>query len=128
MAEKMKLPTADLEVFFALDSAEISPEATGLLDMLGEAMADQRLADQKFVIAGHTDASGPADYNIALSHRRAEAVRQYVIDKHGIDPANLIARGFGKSRLKNPAQPYAAENRRVQIINWTSMTAEPPQR
>jgi outer membrane protein OmpA-like peptidoglycan-associated protein len=125
MAEKMKLPTTDLEVFFAFDSADLTPQGTELLDMLGEAMADQRLADQKFVIAGHTDAKGRADYNLALSQRRAEAVRQYVIDKHGIDPANLIARGFGRSRLKNPRMPFADENRRVQIINWTSMV-EPP--
>ena len=120
MAEKLNLPSADIEVYFDFDSAEVTPQAVELLDGLGAAMTDPRLAGQKFVIAGHTDAQGRADYNLALSQRRAEAVRQYVIDKHGIDPANLIARGFGKSRLKNPRAPLADENRRVQIINWTS--------
>lgn len=120
MAAKKNLPTADIEVLFPFDSAEISQEAMDILDTLGEAMADPRLAGQQFVIAGHTDGRGRADYNLVLSQRRSEAVRQYVIDKFGVDPNNLIARGFGKSRLKNPRNPLADENRRVQVINWTS--------
>lgn len=122
-AAKLKLPSADIEVLFDFDSAVVTPKAMELLDTLGEAMADERLKGQKFVIAGHTDGRGRADYNFALSQRRAEAVRQYVIEKFGIEAGNLIARGFGASRLKTTRAPLADENRRVQIINWTSQVA-----
>ena len=123
IADKMNLPRADLEVFFNFDSAEVTAQAMELLQTLGQALADPRLAGSKFVIAGHTDGRGTVAYNLALSQRRAEAVRKFVIENFQIDPSNLVARGFGKQRLKNPRVPLADENRRVQIINWTSQAA-----
>ncbi len=128
MAERLKLPSAEIEVFFEFDSSEIMPDARLALDTLGAAFADPRLAGQKFVIAGHTDGKGRSEYNLALSQRRSEAVRKYVIDKFKIDPSNLIARGFGRQQLKNKANPLADENRRVQIINWTSQSVARPAR
>lgn len=120
IAKEKNLPTVDLEVFFEYDSAAITPQATTTLVTLGQALADPQLADKRFVIAGHTDGKGAADYNLDLSQRRAEAVRQFVIEQFKLDPNNLVARGFGKQKLKNPRRPLASENRRVQIINWTS--------
>lgn len=126
MAEKLDLPRADIEVLFDLDSAHVTARARETLDTLGAALADPRLAGQKFVVAGHTDGYGPDSYNVQLSQRRADAVRQYMIQTFDIAPANLIARGFGESQLKNKRNPFAPENRRVQIINWTSQTAGEP--
>lgn len=128
MADKLKLPSAEIEIYFEFNSAEIMPDARVALDTLGAAFADPRLAGQRFVIAGHTDAKGRADYNLALSQRRAEAVRKYVVDNFKISPNNLIARGFGRQQLKNRGNPLADENRRVQIINWTSQSIAQPSR
>jgi len=44
-------------------------------------------------------------------------VKRFLADKYGIDPANLVTVGYGKSHLKNAADPLAADNRRVQVIN-----------
>ena len=121
--EAVRVDAPDVEVLFDLDSAAVTALAKVSLDQLGAALTDPRLAGQKFVVAGHTDGYGPDGYNVVLSQRRAEAVRQYMIDTFKLDPANLIARGFGKSQLKNKRNPFAKENRRVQIINWTSQTA-----
>jgi outer membrane protein OmpA-like peptidoglycan-associated protein len=123
IAKQKNLPTVDLEVFFDYDSAAITPQATAVLQTLGRALADPELAGKKFIIAGHTDGRGLADYNLDLSQRRAEAVRLFVIEHYKIDAANLAARGFGKQKLKNARRPLAAENRRVQIINWTTEAA-----
>ena len=120
IARKMQLPTVDFEVFFNLDSAAITPQAVQQLRNLGHALADQRLAGSKFVIAGHTDAHGPAGYNLVLSQRRAEAVRIFIIDNFQVPPDDLIARGFGSQTLKNRNLPFSPENRRVQVVNWTS--------
>ncbi|MGE0699103.1 MAG: OmpA family protein [Hyphomicrobiaceae bacterium] len=119
IAARQGLPTVDIEVQFAYDSSEVTPAAAENLMSLGRALADPRLAGQKFVIAGHTDARGTVAYNLALSERRAQAVRGFLVEHFKIEPDNLLARGFGKSRLKNPRQPLGAENRRVQIINFT---------
>jgi OmpA-OmpF porin, OOP family len=123
IAEKMDLPRADIEVFFAFNSAEITPEAMNTLVVMGQALADPRLAGQRFIIGGHTDGKGRPEFNLALSKRRAEAVRKFIIEHYRIEPVRLIARGFGKSQLKNPGAPTADENRRVQVINWTRMVA-----
>ena len=56
-------------------------------------------------------------YNQGLSERRAEAVKRFLAEKYGIDASNLVTVGYGKTQLKNPAGPFASENRRVQVIN-----------
>jgi outer membrane protein OmpA-like peptidoglycan-associated protein len=119
-------PSVDLEIFFDYKSAEITPAAEAALTPLGRALSDARLAGDKFLIAGHTDAKGGAEYNLTLSRRRAEAVRQFLIDKFGIDGAKLVATGMGLKHLKNAKQPLAAENRRVQIVNLSKDEAGKP--
>ena len=116
-AEAKEAPSIDLEVFFAYKSAAITPQAAAALTPLGKALSDPRLAGDSFLIAGHTDAKGGADYNLALSQQRAEAVRQFLITRFKLDGARLVAKGMGPTRLKVAAQPLAAENRRVQIVN-----------
>jgi outer membrane protein OmpA-like peptidoglycan-associated protein len=116
-AERKQAPSIDLEIFFDYKSAEITPRAAAALTPLGRALSDARLAGDSFLIAGHTDAKGSADYNLALSQKRAEAVRQYLIANFGIDGNKLVATGMGFKHLKNAKDELAAENRRVQIVN-----------
>lgn len=123
-ANRNELPSADLEVYFDYKSAAVTPAATEVLNTLGSALADGRLAGDKFLIAGHTDARGGAASNLALSQRRAESVRAYLIETFKIDPNKLEAKGFGEAKLKNTAEPNADENRRVQVINLSSAEAQ----
>lgn len=122
-AERKQLPSVDLEVLFEFDSAQMTAAAIEVLTPLGRALSDERLADGQFLIAGHTDGKGRASYNLELSQRRAEAVREFLMVNFKIDGGRLIAKGFGESRLKNPQQPRASENRRVQIVNIASAAA-----
>jgi outer membrane protein OmpA-like peptidoglycan-associated protein len=69
------------------------------------------------VVAGHTDASGGEAYNQDLSERRADAIKRYLVDKYGINGADLVTVGYGESKLKDPSQPMAEANRRVQVVN-----------
>jgi outer membrane protein OmpA-like peptidoglycan-associated protein len=114
------LPSVDIEVYFASGSARVTQRAAAILNPLGQALTDKRLAHATFLIAGHTDAKGSAEYNRELSRRRAEAVRQFLIERFGIDPQRLVSRGYGFDRLKTPGRPLGPENRRVQIVNLTS--------
>lgn len=102
---------------FALNSAELQPEAIPALDAIAAGIRlakSEGRAMPRLVIEGHTDASGSAAYNEALSRRRAEAVRIYLQAK-GIDGALLESIGMGQKKPLNPKDPYAAENRRVQF-------------
>jgi outer membrane protein OmpA-like peptidoglycan-associated protein len=69
----------------------------------------------RLTIEGHTDVHGTADYNRALSERRARAVRKY-LEAAGIAPQRLTAVGFGASRPVAPNDaPGNALNRRVEL-------------
>jgi outer membrane protein OmpA-like peptidoglycan-associated protein len=111
------LPQVDLEVFFDYDSAAITPQATPVLQKLGEALSSDKLKGSVFLVAGHTDAKGTDAYNLGLSNARAAAVRGFLIEKFHLDPKQLVAVGFGEEQLKNKDDPEAPENRRVQVVN-----------
>ena len=110
-------PQINLEIPFDFDSAAISQEAIPQLVRLGQALQDRELQTATFLVAGHTDGKGAADYNQQLSERRAAAVRQFLVVQYGLDEHYLIAIGYGFEQLKNTYDPLAAENRRVQIVN-----------
>lgn len=110
------LPTIDLEVLFAYDSFDLTPEARIKLSSLATALQDPRLKDSTLVFIGHTDAVGSAAYNRVLSQRRAEAVAQYVRQTMNLPTTRIEAVGRGFDQLKNIYRPDAAENRRVQLV------------
>jgi outer membrane protein OmpA-like peptidoglycan-associated protein len=101
-------------VQFAFNSADILPAATAQLDAVAEGI---KLAgpEVRVVIEGHTDGMGSDPYNLALSRRRAESVKTYLIQHHGIAAASLRAVGLGKTQPLNKATPFAPENRRVEF-------------
>jgi outer membrane protein OmpA-like peptidoglycan-associated protein len=110
-------PTVDLEINFEYNSAAVSPSAESQLHSLGKALTSSELAGSVFMLGGHTDARGSDTYNQKLSERRAETVKAFLISTYKIPAENLVSAGYGESELKNKADPNAAENRRVQIVN-----------
>jgi outer membrane protein OmpA-like peptidoglycan-associated protein len=110
-------PSIDLEIFFDFDSADITPKAVPDLMSLGRALTNPELQGSVFLLGGHTDAKGGQEYNQRLSERRAQAVRDFLIQNFRIASDTLVAAGYGKEQLKNSADPFAAQNRRVQVTN-----------
>ena len=110
-------PKIDLEINFDYNSADISAKSLASVQALGSALTNADLRGSTFVVAGHTDASGGEAYNQDLSERRADAIKRYLVDKYGINGADLVTVGYGESKLKDPSQPMAEANRRVQVVN-----------
>jgi outer membrane protein OmpA-like peptidoglycan-associated protein len=110
-------PSLDIEITFNYNSDAVSSEAMRVLRTLGRALANVELKGNTFLISGHTDAKGGDEFNQNLSERRAETVRRILVKELKISKNALIAVGYGKTQLKNTADPLASENRRVQIIN-----------
>ena len=117
VASAQSTPHIDLEVKFDFDSAEITPEAEGQIRELGNALADPALKGATISINGHTDGKGSDGFNKRLSERRAQSIKAYLVDNFGLTASNLRTVGYGKSRLKNTSDPFAAENRRVEVVN-----------
>ena len=107
----------NLRIEFDVDSATLRPESRPLLEALGAALDDPLLADAIVSINGHTYASGPADYNLELSYRRAESVRAFLLESAGLDAGRLEVRGFGEALPLNDNATEAERqlNRRVEI-------------
>lgn len=106
----------DLNIPFEVNSSELAPEAQRQLEHLIDALSRDSLTEFRFRIAGHTDASGAANYNRQLSEQRANTVMQYLVD-NGVDPERLVAVGYGEDMLLVSGNPEHPDNRRVEIQN-----------
>jgi len=113
--EARQKPNVDLSIQFEFDSAKLLPESRPLLDNLAKAINSDKLRGFTFVVEGHTDIVGSADYNQKLSDQRALSVLAYLASK-GVSKERLKALGKGSTELLMPDKPDAAENRRVRII------------
>jgi outer membrane protein OmpA-like peptidoglycan-associated protein len=101
---------------FAFDSATLAAEAKAPLDQIAEGIKlVQEATPAVVVIEGHTDSVGQPGYNKRLSQRRAAAVKRYLVEAHGVNPALLKSVGKGEAEPLNPANPRGDENRRVQF-------------
>jgi outer membrane protein OmpA-like peptidoglycan-associated protein len=71
-----------------------------------------------FVVAGHSDATGSENYNYELSKRRAESIASYLVGERKIDPARVVAVGYGERApvADNKTEAGRAKNRRVEIL------------
>jgi outer membrane protein OmpA-like peptidoglycan-associated protein len=112
-----RAPAVALDIKFGLNSAELTPEAKDVIKQLGAAMASDQLSGYHFALEGHTDSSGQRAKNIALSQKRAESVRQYLVTNFKIAPDRLNAIGKGPDEPLDSANPASPVNRRVQIVN-----------
>ncbi len=106
----------NLTVHFAYDSADIPAASMPQLDDLAQALNNKALVNDRFSIAGHTDSMGGADYNMRLSQRRAEAVRDYLVNQRLVRSDRLTAAGYGKTRLFDAKKPASPLNRRVEVM------------
>ena len=110
-----KPAAASLLITFQTNSAELTPQARESLDVVGRALKANELAELRFEIEGHADPRGGHEFNQRLSEARAESVRIYLVQAHGISGSRLRAVGKGDRELLNTGNPIAPENRRVTI-------------
>ena len=105
----------NLDIRFANDSNQLTPAADAQLSQLGAALNAPALAQARFLIAGHTSATGDPKHNQQLSEHRARAVRTYLLEHFSIAPQRIETRGYGSSHPLPQYAPTAQEQRRVEI-------------
>ena len=117
-------PKIDLEINFDYNSADISKASLPAAQELGKALSNPSLKGSTFVVAGHTDAIGGEEYNQGLSERRADTIKRYLTEKFGINGSDLVTVGYGKTKPKDANAPLDPSNRRVQVVNMETKTAQ----
>jgi outer membrane protein OmpA-like peptidoglycan-associated protein len=111
-----KPPSISMAIQFDFDSARLRPQGEAALDGLAAALKSPTLAGSHFMLEGHTDAKGVPAYNLRLSRLRADEVRRYLVAQ-GVEASRVEAVGRGAQEPADAADPYAAVNRRVRIVN-----------
>jgi OmpA-OmpF porin, OOP family len=111
------LSQVTVEILFRTGSAVIRPESYRAVGVVADALRHPTLQQYTFLIVGHTDAVGGRQYNLDLSQKRADAVRDALVTTFGIQPTRLQAVGLGEEQLQDRAHPDGAINRRVQVVN-----------
>jgi OOP family OmpA-OmpF porin len=105
---------ASMQIGFEFGSSKVLDRDLQKLQRLAQALDSEGLRSARFVIVGHTDASGPLAVNMRLSRQRAESVVANLIAQ-GVESGRLSADGRGPNELLNKERPDASENRRVEI-------------
>lgn len=102
-------------ITFDTGKAAIKPESKAVLDQIGALLTKD--AALKLEIQGHTDNVGAPTANLTLSQQRADAVKKYLVETHGVAAARLTTAGFGDTKpvADNTTEEGRAKNRRVEL-------------
>jgi OOP family OmpA-OmpF porin len=111
----LKLPQLVVEIRFDEDAAVIRPESYRTLGRIADVLTDPKLLTSKFLIVVHTVSAGRRENNLTLSQRRADVIREVLVNTFKISSKRLQAIGLGEEQLLDAARPTAAANQRIQI-------------
>ncbi len=115
-AQLRKLPHLDLDIQFNPDSPVIRPDSYRMLGRIADAFADPRMLPYGCLIGGHTESTGKREYNLTLSQRRADSIRDVLVTTFKISPKRIQAVGLGEEQLLDAEHPKAPVNQQIQIM------------
>ena len=111
----LKLPQLVAEIQFDQDAAVVLPASYGVLGRIADTLTHPSLLGYKFLIVGHTASTGRRDNNLTLSQRRADVIREVLVNTFKISPKRLQAIGLGEEQLLDAVHPAAPINQSTQI-------------
>jgi outer membrane protein OmpA-like peptidoglycan-associated protein len=118
----LNVPRLIVDIQFDEDTPIVRPDSYRTLGRIADTLGDPALVGYKFLIVGHAPAGGRRDFNLALSQRRADAVRDILVNTFKIPAKSLQAIGLGEEQLLDPAHPNAPANQRIQIATVAAPT------
>lgn len=111
-----KLPQIRFDVVFDQDSSLVRPASYQTIGSIADALTDPKLRPYRYLIVDHVESAGRRDHNLTLSQRRAESVRDVLVNTFKVSPKRLQALGLGEEQLQDINRPSSPANARVQII------------
>jgi len=110
------LPTYNLDIKFDVDTPIILPESYETVGRVADALVNAPLLPYTFLIVGHSDSNGKREANVILSQRRADAIRDVLVNTFKISAKRLQSLGLGEEQFIDQAHPTSAVNLKIQIV------------
>lgn len=121
-----KLPQIRFDVVFDQDSSLIRPASYQTIGSIADALTDPKMRPYRYLIVDHVESAGRRDQNLTLSQRRADSIRDVLVNTFKVSPKRLFALGLGEEQLQDVSRPAAPTNARVQLVAYGKFeTAEP---
>jgi outer membrane protein OmpA-like peptidoglycan-associated protein len=127
--ELNKLPHVNVDVQFNPDTPVIRPESYRTLGRIADALTNPALMSFTFLIVGRVEANGRRENNLALSQRRAEAIRDALLMTFKISSKRVLAVGLGEEQLQDANNPKSAVNQQAEIVTLREVVqvVKPPE-
>jgi OmpA-OmpF porin, OOP family len=113
----MKLPRLGLDIRFDEDTAIIRPESYGMMGRVADVLLRPALLQDRFLIIGRVASTGRREINLTLSQRRADSVRDVLINTFKIPAKRLQSVGLGEEQFLDSGRPTAPVNQQVEVAN-----------
>ena len=119
------LPTFNFNIQFDVDTPIILPESYETVGRIADAMVNAPMLPYMFLIVGHSDSTGKREANVILSQRRADALRDVLINTFKISAKRLQSLGVGEEQFIDQARPTSPANLQIQIVTIGKVPEEP---
>jgi OOP family OmpA-OmpF porin len=116
-----KLPAFNVDITFDVDTPIVQPESYQTVGRIADAMVHSSLLPYSFLIVGHIEASGRRENNAILSQRRADAIREILVNTFKISAKRIQSVGLGEEQLLDAARPSAPVNNQIQIMTLSKI-------
>lgn len=112
----LKLPTFSVAITFDTDTPVVRPESYQTLGRIADALVQASLLPYSFLIVGHMETTGRRENNVILSQRRADAIRDTLVNTFKISSKRIQTIGLGEEQFVDPAHPASQVNEQIQLV------------
>lgn len=123
--ELATLAAFNTRIQFDEDTPIIQPTSYQTVGRIADALVHASLLPYTFLIVGHVESNGKREANVILSQRRADAIRDVLVNTFKISAKRIQAIGLGEEQFLDRAHPTAAANGQMQIMTWSKLPEEP---
>lgn len=124
--ELKDLPTFNLAIQFDVDTPIILPESYETVGRLADSLVNAQLLPYTFLIVGHMDSNGKREANVILSQRRADAIRDVLVNTFKISSKRIQSLGLGEEQFIDQAHPTSPVNLQIQILTLGKVPEQEP--
>jgi OmpA-OmpF porin, OOP family len=125
--ELKDLPTFTISIDFDSDTPVVRPSSYQTVGRIADALVHASLLPYTFLIVGHSESNGRREANAQLSQRRADAIRDSLVNTFKISSKRVQSLGLGEEQFIDQAHPTSAANQQIQIVTVAKLPEQSEQ-